>query len=239
MKQYYQFSRSAYYGVVASLPLLLIYEMLLTLTRSGSGGQIRNAADVWLRTILASFGISPSQATIVMIFLVILAIPLVRDKETPLKATYLGWMAVEAVLYSFLLAFILTYILGFVFSSVAFSPFALPMKGGVLQGIALSTGAGLFEEFFFRVVLVWVLLFMGKLIMKDSLAAVTAIVGAAVLFSLAHYTGSMGEAFGWESFIFRFFAGLIFTLLYYWRGFAITAYAHALYDVWVITGVIG
>jgi len=101
-------------------------------------------------------------------------------------------------------------------------------------GIALSLGAGLFEEFAFRVVLLTVLLTALRLILRPAWAAIFAIPLAAMAFSLAHYVGALGEPLQLHSMLFRFFAGLLFTLLYYARGFAITAYAHAMYDIWVL-----
>jgi len=81
------------------------------------------------------------------------------------------------------------------------------------------------------------LLFFTRLVVKGWLAAFISITVAAFLFSLAHYIGPLGESLELHSFLFRWVAGLLFTVLFYLRGFAITAYAHAIYDVWVITGL--
>ena len=101
------------------------------------------------------------------------------------------------------------------------------------QAIALSLGAGLFEEVVFRVVLVGCLIALFGLLWRRWLAVGLGIVVAAFLFSLAHYVGPHGDLFALESFLYRWIAGLLFSLLFYWRGFAITAYAHAAYDVQV------
>ncbi len=105
-----------------------------------------------------------------------------------------------------------------------------------MQGLGLSLGAGLFEELFFRVILLNVLLVGTGLVFKRWLSAAISIPLAAFLFSLAHYVGPLGEPLEIYGFMFRWVAGLLFTVLYYLRGFAVTAYSHALYDVWVITG---
>ena len=39
-----------------------------------------------------------------------------------------------------------------------------------------------------------------------------------------------------RSFLFRLIAGLFFSALYLLRGFGITAWTHALYDVFLLTG---
>ncbi|HIN01102.1 MAG TPA: CPBP family intramembrane metalloprotease, partial [Deltaproteobacteria bacterium] len=54
MSNYWRFSRSAYYSVVAALPLLVAYEILVILTQSRYWS-LRNAADMWIRTFLMAF----------------------------------------------------------------------------------------------------------------------------------------------------------------------------------------
>ena len=44
----------------------------------------------------------------------------------------------------------------------------------------------------------------------------------------------MGEAFTMGAFVFRFFAGVIFAVIFQTRGFAIAAWTHAIYDIWVM-----
>ncbi len=257
MSTYFNNSRTAYYAVIAALPLLVTYELLLTLGNGVTEVHVRNAADVWLRQVLLALGISPSNATLVMILGAILSIPLVRAKSLRLVPAYFGFMLLEALAYAFALGIVINYILAFLFSlfqpslpasalslfSSAFPaalpsalPLALPREGGLVQGLALSLGAGLFEEFFFRVLLLSALLYVTRLFVKGWLGVTIAITTAAFLFSLAHYVGSLGEPLEIHGFLFRWVAGLLFTVLFYLRGFAITAYAHAFYDVWVITG---
>ena len=55
-----------------------------------------------------------------------------------------------------------------------------------------------------------------------------------ILFSAFHYVGPLGEPMRLESFVFRSLAGLAFSALYLTRGFGITAWTHALYDVAVL-----
>lgn len=42
---------------------------------------------------------------------------------------------------------------------------------------------------------------------------------------------SLGEAFELRSFVFRFVCGMVFTVIYAFRGFAPAVWKHALYDV--------
>ena len=248
MSRYLEFSRSAYYAVVASLPLLVAYQMLLALDGgSGSRGQVRNAPEVWLRSLMESLGVSPSNATLMMILALILAIPVVRKHSVKLEAGYFGMMLLEALVYGFVLGIVINYILAFLFTffqpamAGVTVPMPIPMallgQGGLVQELALSLGAGLFEELFFRVILLNVLLSGFRLIFPGWMGAAISIPLAAFLFSLAHYVGSLGDAFEVYGFLFRWLAGLIFTVLYYLRGFAITAYSHAIYNILVVTGL--
>src|SRR5213078_4790693 len=53
----------------------------------------------------------------------------------------------------------------------------------------------------------------------------------AAIFSAFHYIGPYGDRWQLYSFLFRLIAGLFFSGLYLLRGFGITAWTHALYDV--------
>lgn len=242
--RYLHFSRTPYYGVVAALPLLILYEVLMMGLGWSEPSQVRNAGDVWLRMLLASLDISASHATLAMILIVILAIPLLWQREVTLEVRYFLMMFVESFFYSVLLGFVINIILAFIFTilfsgngyqlAINLTTLAVPGASGPVQGLALSLGAGLFEEFIFRVVLLGILLSVTRLILANWLAAGVSIVLASMLFAAAHYVGSFGDPFTLASFLFRFVAGMLFTGLYYARGFAVVAYTHALYDIRVI-----
>ncbi len=230
MSDYFRNSSSAYYSLIASLPLLIGYEVLVTLTQS-SYWKVRNAADVWIRTFLMAFDIKPQYITFVMIALVFLLIPLVkvRSRGTTLHGRYFVLMFFESLAYSLVLGLVLHTLLRVVLLSTGV------LSNSQLQNLALSMGAGLFEEFFFRVLLLNGLYWLLRNMLRSTIAAgITSIFLASLLFSLSHYIGNMADEFQWYSFMFRWMAGLLFTVLYFFRGFAVTAYTHALYDIQVL-----
>ena len=100
----------------------------------------------------------------------------------------------------------------------------------------LALGAGLYEELLFRVLLVGGLaaafrwLVGGRTWITGTMAAVI----GALLFSAFHYVGEYGDTLEVASFTYRVIAGLAFSGLYLVRGFGITAWTHALYDVYVM-----
>ena len=110
------------------------------------------------------------------------------------------------------------------------------LEGSALSRLTLSLGAGLYEELLFRVVIVALLANGFRLLFRVSrlAAGITATVIGALLFSAFHYIGPLGEPLQLESFVFRALAGLAFSGLYLTRGFGITAWTHALYDVAVL-----
>jgi len=230
MGNYWRFSRSAYYSVVSALPLLVVYEILVIMTQSRYWG-IRNAADMWIRTFLMAFDLRAQHLTFVMIGIAFALIPVAKTRSygVKLKANFFLLMLAEAFTYSLVLGGVLQSIL-------RLSGLAAGGPGnGALQNFALSLGAGLFEEIIFRVLLLNLLFFLLNYIFKNKVTtAVISVLAASFLFSLSHYIGSMADSWELYSFMFRWIAGMIFTVLYFMRGFAITAYTHALYDIWVL-----
>ena len=230
MSNYWRYSRSAYYSAVAALPLLVIYEILIVFSQSRYWG-IRNAADVWIRTFLMAFDLQAQHITFVLIGISLALIPIAKSRARgiKLKANYFALMFAECLAFSLVLGVVLQSILrlGGLSSGGPGS--------GLMQNLALSVGAGLFEEIIFRVILLNLLfLLLSTLLRKKVVAAVVSVLLASFLFSLSHYVGTMADTWQLYSFMFRWAAGLLFTVLYFVRGFAITAYTHALYDIWVL-----
>ena len=230
MSNYWRYSRSAYYSAVAALPLLVIYEILIVLSQSRYWG-IRNAAEVWIRTFLMAFDLQAQHITFVLIGISLALIPIAKSRARgiKLKANYFALMFAECLAFSLVLGVLLQSILrlGGLSSGGPGS--------GLMQNLALSVGAGLFEEIIFRVILFNLLfLLLSPLLKKKVAAAIFSVLLASFLFSLSHYVGTMADTWQLYSFMFRWAAGLLFSVLYFVRGFAITAYTHALYDIWVL-----
>ena len=230
MSNYWRYSRSAYYSAIAALPLMVIYEILIVLSQSPYW-RIRNAADVWIRTFLMAFDLQAQHLTFVLIGISLALIPIAKSRARgiKLKANYFALMFAESLAFSLVLGVVLQSILrmGGLYSGGPGS--------WLMQNLALSVGAGLFEEIIFRVLLLNLLfLLLSPLFKKKVVSAVVAVLLASFLFSLSHYVGTMADTWQLYSFMFRWAAGLLFTVLYFIRGFAITAYTHALYDIWVL-----
>jgi hypothetical protein len=237
---YWTTSRSHRYSLLFALPLLLLYELLeLVAPIRSSGGVIRNGADVLL-TSLFTAALGPRGPLVFMALVIGGALVLVwRDRRGgPLRSKVFALMIGESIV----LALVFGTVVGVATMQLVGPLRALAAGGGVtsaspLSRLTLSLGAGLYEELLFRVVLVALVSNGLRLVGFSRLVAgtIATIVGA-LLFSLFHYIGPLGEPYRLESFVFRAIAGLAFSALYLTRGFGITAWTHALYDVAVLLG---
>ena len=247
---YLEATRTATYGFLAALPLFVLYEVGILLANQGPG-QIRVGADVWLKTLLAALGGTGWAALGGVVFLIGLGVWWrERDHRPPLVPRYFGMLVAESLVYAVVLAVLVGGAVGALFGAALG-----PASGGAASGLpdlalaqmarlglglqlALSIGAGLYEELVFRVLLVgglfWALTHLTRLDRRTGYV-IAAVVGA-VVFSAVHHLGSLGDPFTLPVFTFRFLFGLALNAVFLLRGFALAAWTHALYDVLVVTG---
>ncbi len=239
LRAYWRVSRSHRYSLLFALPLLLAYELLEAISPvHAGGGVIRNGADVIL-TSLFVWLLGPRGPLLFMALVIGGALWLAwRDTTSgPLRARIFGAMLAEALVLALVFGVVVgtatMHLLGPLRSLAAGSGTGL--DGSPIARLTLSLGAGLYEELLFRVVIVALIANGLRLVGASRLVggALATLVGA-TLFSAFHYMGSLGEPFALASFVFRFLAGLAFSALYLTRGFGITAWTHALYDVAVL-----
>lgn len=106
---------------------------------------------------------------------------------------------------------------------------------GPLDVVVISAGAGFHEELIFRVILMGGLAWLLTGLTGAKRAWLLALVLSSLAFSLAHHLGPVGETFTFAAFVYRTLAGVFFALVYQIRGFAVAAWTHALYDVYVLS----
>ncbi len=235
---YANLTRTGTYSFLMSLPLLLIYELLMLL----KSDNIALGADVWIKTLLYQLGVGGMMLFGLVVLLIGGMIYLYeRPLKIPVRTRYFPMMIIESLVYGVLLAFLISNLVGAIFHSglmikVPAMQAVAGGKPGFLTQLALSIGAGLYEEFIFRLILVGGLAFVFKRIVKDEIMGyiIAALIGAAI-FSWVHYIGPLGDNFSLPSFTFRFLFGLALNVLFLLRGFGIAAWTHSLYDVLVIT----
>ncbi len=106
---------------------------------------------------------------------------------------------------------------------------------GALDVVVISAGAGFHEELIFRVMVMGGLAWLLTGLTGPRRAWLAAIVLSSLVFSLAHHLGPVGEPFTFAAFVYRCLAGVFFAVVYHVRGFAVVAWTHALYDVYVLS----
>jgi membrane protease YdiL (CAAX protease family) len=107
---------------------------------------------------------------------------------------------------------------------------------GILTRAVMSVGAGVYEETVFRLLLLggiaWLL--ERALGLARWVALVVAFLVSSLLFSAMHHIPPYGDPLHLGVFTFRFLAGMCFAALFWYRGFAVAVYTHALYDLYVL-----
>tara|TARA_B110000967_G_scaffold113208_1_gene115801 strand:+ start:84 stop:443 length:360 start_codon:yes stop_codon:yes gene_type:complete len=109
----------------------------------------------------------------------------------------------------------------------------------LIQQITLAIGAGIYEEFFFRVVLILLISSILALVFNwnKKINNWLSMIIAAGIFSAFHFIGDYADFFSFKIFMVRFLAGIILGTLYFFRGFGITAWSHSIYDLIIITKI--
>jgi hypothetical protein len=239
-RSYFTATRAPRYSLLFALPLLALYEGLAVLLSGDQLGEVRNGADVLLKSLFTTLGGRYGVTAFSVVLLGTGAWLVFRDRRAhkDLHPRFFAGMLAESVVYAAVLGGVASSLT----SLLLHGRLALIQGGpGALAGFALPTqlmislGAGIYEELLFRVLLVSGLaaLARGLFRWKPAAAGVFAAVIGALVFSLFHYVGPYGDEFTLGSFTFRAIAGLLFSGLYLLRGFGIAAWSHALYDVFL------
>ena len=223
-------SRTSFYSFLFTLPLFFLYEVNILFLSWDDILVVRNGADFLMRNILESFDIYGLYGLGLVFFLGLLVTYIFfikEDQKQEVNVNFLFIMLAESMLWSVVLYFLL-----FKFMVLLMNP----VGKTILQQVTLAIGAGIYEEFLFRVLLIASLsgilgfVFMWNKTFKNIIAVVL----SGGIFSAFHFMGEYGDFFSMELFLIRFFAGLILGVLYTYRGFGITAYTHSIYDLIVL-----
>jgi len=232
---YWQVSRAPRYSLLFALPLLVFYQVLAVLLAHGARS-VRNGADVILQALFTAVA-GAWGPPLFMVCLIGAGLWLVtrdlRAHGSRLRSGVLAAMLGESIA----LALIFGFAVGRVTSGVLGMLQTLAVPGGPEMDwwtrLMVSLGAGIYEELLFRVLLVGALATAARALLgwRPLTAGVAATFAGAAIFSAFHYLGPYGDRWQLYSFAFRMVAGLFFSGLYLARGFGITAWTHALYDV--------
>ncbi len=242
-QSYWAASRSPRYSLLFALPLLLLYEGLAAArpARVGSG-EIRNGADVLLHQLAYAIAGPWGPLGLMPVIILLCTWLVIRDvrRSGGVRLGVFPLMMAESAVLALAFGLVVGTATAALLSHL---PTMLVATGPIqkmdpVTRLLLSLGAGLYEELLFRVLLVGGLAFGGRVVLGLSRATsgVIATIVGALAFSAFHYIGPYGEPLHLQSFVFRAISGVAFSALYLTRGFGVTAWTHALYDVWVLLG---
>ncbi len=240
-RDYWRASRAPRYSLTFAFPLLVAYEALaFTLSHDALIG-VRNGADVLLKSLFLALG-GRNGLIAFGALLVGTGVVLVwrdRRKSGPVDGRVFCWMVVESVVYALVFGMVVGRLTTLLLHGLTLTAPALRL-GGVSQlalptQLMISLGAGIYEELLFRVLMVGTLASLARrgFGWSPGAAGVFATVVGALIFSAFHYIGPYGDRLELGSFAFRTIAGVLFSGIYLLRGFGITAWTHALYDVFL------
>jgi hypothetical protein len=249
--RYWRAARQPRYSITFAFPLLVAYEALAFGLSHDALVGVRNGADVMLKSVFVLLGGRDGLLAFGALLVGTGAVLVWRDRRRsgPIEGRVFVLMAVESVVYALLFGLVVGTLTGLLLRGLAITWPAAPAAAGVSAagGLGLATqlmvslGAGIYEELLFRVLLVGTLAWMGRRVLGwgPVPAGVLATVLGALIFSAFHYIGPYGDRLELGSFAFRAIAGLLFSGLYLLRGFGITAWTHALYDVFLAVMGVG
>jgi membrane protease YdiL (CAAX protease family) len=225
-------TRNLLTSLVLVFPLLIVYQIGVLFTLP-----MLNGADFLTTLLFRTFGLSVQGylafvGGVVVLFAIAVAVLHRRQRfDSRMVLPVLLESSIYALTMGSVIVLIMTKVLGI-------SPrLAATLESqGLLARLIMSVGAGVYEETVFRLGLLGGLavLFERVFGVVRWAAVLVAFVLSAAAFSAVHHLPPYGDPLTVGLFTFRMLAGVFFGLLFWFRGFAVAVYTHALYDVYVL-----
>lgn len=224
------------YVLVFLLPLVIAYELGLSIylsdPRLGAGDISARAI---LRNLFDAFGSASLHVPAILLVVVLFAWHVISNDQWKLKFSVLAGMLLESVLWAIPLL-----ILGLLIApSHSAASLSIPVPQETITALpwqakcAISIGAGLYEELFFRLVLITVIHFLLVDVLRFShiVGIIIAAAVSAIAFALYHNAAGSQNL---RLTTFYCLAGLYFAIIFGLRGFGIVVAAHAMFDLIVL-----
>jgi type IV secretory pathway TrbD component len=221
-------------SLVLVFPLFLVYQVGVLFTLP-----MLNGADFLTVFLFRRLGLTTSAylgytAAVALAFVVAVLFLRRRNKFDPRLVIP---VFIESAIYALTMGSLIVFVMVRVFG---ISP-RLAGGGGItdqgfLTRVVMSFGAGVYEETVFRLgLMAGLTAFLERGIgMRRWIAALMGLGISSALFSAMHHIPPYGDPFTIGVFTFRVLAGACFGLLFWFRGFAVAVYTHALYDLYVL-----
>lgn len=226
-------SKAPYTVLLFLLPLLLAYELLLFISVRSLGELVVPDAHRWILNLFEAFELGTFGLWLpgVMVVAVLVIWHSIERKPWKADGTVLGLMWSESIVLALpLMVFSQAALRIPAAPALAVTSFdALPLGAK----IAVSVGAGIYEELLFRLTLIGLLtVFLRDVCGAGKTTAVWwSVVLSSVAFMLYHPLRGANGAVSPARVVFYLAAGGYFGMLFVVRGFGIAVGAHAFYDL--------
>lgn len=228
---YFEASRRPLEILFFLIPFIALYEYELVRVLRSPEGLVTNGAHLAILRLFDALGFDAAALSLPGVLLVAVLVGWHAAQRGPwiVDLGVIGRMFLESAALAVPLL---------VFAQIAVR--ALPLAsvddfGALPLGarIAVSIGAGLYEEFVFRFVLLWVLMAVLCDLAKfdRGVSRAVAILLAALAFAIYHPIHAADGSLIGQRFLFYVGAGVYFGILFMMRGFGIVVATHALYDI--------
>lgn len=243
LAEYSEQSRRPLQILLFLAPLIIAYELALAFVLGGgSEGTITVAAHRVILRLLVEMGFPPTVVLYlggVVLVVLLLSWHILRRDPWRADGIVAVGMAAESMLLAVPLLAVATLLSDPSVLAAAPSPAdlvpspAAPGGLGLGGSIAISVGAGLYEELFFRWMLIAILhtLLVDVAHFKDRTGTVLAVIASAAAFTVYHDLTLPGGGIDQPRVVFLAIAGLAFGATYAVRGFGIVVGMHAAYDI--------
>jgi hypothetical protein len=210
-------------SLVFLLPLLLVFHVGTVFF--GSMDQLKAPEELKrFGTLMVGIGPAVNYLPPFLVVGMLLLMQFARHEKWTVRKTAVLGMAAESILWMAPLVALAMLAHSLLLAASAGRP--------VLQGVLLAVGAGIYEEFLFRLLLIGgaILLLANVLRIHRNTVAIWATILAGIAFSLYHFDPS--HQFKFSAFVIRALAGIYLGGLYLFRGFGIAVGAHVAYDIY-------
>lgn len=214
-------------NLIIILPLLVFFQI----GAACYGTDLVLLAPQYLRGVLRFFGVTGNYLPALSIAAILFIQHLVHKDPWEIHPPVIAGMIGESILWTIPLIAV-SYLTGRLVSGSLSN-----QTETLIRQALIAVGAGVYEEFIFRMVLIslLMLLLVDVFALRKDVMTVLAVLVAAVLFGLCHFKVLSGaEDFAAGKFVFLATAGVLWGCLFIFRGFAIAVGAHIVWDLFVM-----
>ena len=220
-------------GLILVFPLFLFYQLGVVFIYP-----MINGADFLTRFLFQNVGLSRSAYlgyTAAVAALYAISVLILRRRQQINLAIFVP-VLLESAIYALTMGSLIVLVMTRVFGvNPRLAAGGMGHEGFVTR-VVMSVGAGFWEETTFRLGLLTGIAGLCERVigMRRIVAILLAFALSSFVFSAVHHIPPYGDPLLLGVFTFRFMAGICFGLLFWFRGFAVAAYTHALYDLYVL-----